>query len=82
MKTFPVVLSPNPALSESQQAIVAQDYAMTRGSVSVPVRKALLYYFQKRLRLDAVGALDGPQETPVVIANGKEFAHALKEASA
>ncbi|MGX9941916.1 WYL domain-containing protein [Bradyrhizobium denitrificans] len=81
-ETFPVVLSPNPALSGSQQSIVAQDYAMTSGSVSVPVRKALLYYFQKRLRLDAVGSLDGPQEAPVVIANREEFAHALSEAMA
>ena len=55
---------------------------MTSGSVSVPVRKALLYYFQKRLRLDAVGSLDGPQEAPVVIANREEFAHALSEAMA
>ena len=79
-ETFPVVLSPNPALSESQQSIVAQDYAMTGGNVSVAVRKALLYYFQKRLRLDAAHTLDGPQETPVVIWNREEFDHALAEA--
>ena len=71
-----VVLSPNPALSQSQQAVVAQDYNMTNGRVSVPVRKALLYYFQKRLRLDVAGALDGPHETPVVITNREEFAQA------
>jgi predicted DNA-binding transcriptional regulator YafY len=81
-ETFPVVLSPNPALSPSQRSIVAQDYNMTGDCVSVPVRKALLYYFQKRLRLDAAGALDGPRETPVVIANREEFAQALAEASA
>jgi predicted DNA-binding transcriptional regulator YafY len=81
-ETFSVVLTPNPVLSSGQQAVVAQDYNMNEGRACVSVRKALLYYFQKRLRLDAVGALDGPQETPVVIANRKEFAHALKEASA
>jgi hypothetical protein len=79
---FEVLLSPNPALSEGQRDVVAQDYAMTDGHVSVPVRKALLYYFQKRLRLDAKGALDLPQETPVVIANREEFAGALAEAMA
>lgn len=79
---FEVVLVPNPALSENQKAVVAQDYNMTEGRVPVPVRKALLYYFQKRLRLDAAGALDGPQESPVVIANNKEFAEALAEATA
>lgn len=79
---FNVVLSPNPALSKSQQAVVAQDYAMSDGSISVSVRKALLYYFQKRLRLDAIAALDGPHETPVVITNRDEFTHALAEAAA
>jgi hypothetical protein len=77
---FEVVLAPNPALSENQQAVVAQDFDMKDGRVSVPVRKALLYYFQKRLRLDVAGTLDGPQETPVVIANREEFAQALAEA--
>jgi predicted DNA-binding transcriptional regulator YafY len=79
-EAFSVVLSPNPALSKNQQTVVEQDYAMTDGRVSVSVRKALLYYFQKRLRLDAVGSLDGPQETPVVIANRAEFSQALAEA--
>ena len=81
-ETFLVVLSPNPALSQSQQSVVAQDYDMAGGRVSVPVRRALLYYFQKRLRLDSAGALDGPHETPVVITNREEFAQALAEATA
>ncbi len=49
---FSVVLIPNPALSADQQAIIAQDYCMEYGQIAVPVRKALLYYFRKRLRLD------------------------------
>jgi predicted DNA-binding transcriptional regulator YafY len=81
-ETFLVELSPNPALSQIQRSIIAQDYSMTRDRVSVPVRKALLYYFQKRLRLDATGAADRPGETPVVIANREEFARALAEAAA
>lgn len=81
-EAFEVVLSPNPALSEGQQAVVAQDYDMTDGRVSVAVRKALLYYFQKRLRLDAAGAKDRPEETPVIVANHEEFSEALAEASA
>jgi predicted DNA-binding transcriptional regulator YafY len=81
-ETFLVVLSPNPELSQNQRAVVAQDYDMKGDQVSVPVRKALLYYFEKRLRLDAVSALDAPHETPVVIANREEFAQALAEAAA
>jgi hypothetical protein len=76
-ETFMVVLSPNPALSKSQQEVVAQDYNMTGGSVSVPVRKALLYYFHKRLRLDAIKYFDSPRETHVIIKNHEEFAKAL-----
>lgn len=79
---FTVVLAPNPALSESQRKVVAQDYQMRGNRVAVPVRKALLYYFQKRLRLDGISALDGPHETPVVIENREDFTHALVEAMA
>lgn len=81
-ETFAVVLSPNPALAKNQQAVVAQDYNMKGDRLTIPVRKALLYYFHKRLRLDAVGASDGPQEMPVVITNRDEFAQAVAAAMA
>jgi hypothetical protein len=76
---FDVVLMPNPQLSPNQQSIVAQDYCMTGGKISIPVRKSFLYYFQKRLRLDVARALDNPRETPVVVENRDAFALALKE---
>lgn len=81
-ESFEVVLAPNPALSKAQQEVIAQDYNMNGGSVCVPVRKALLYYFRKRLRLDVAEVLDKPHETPVIIANRSEFAKALAEAMA
>ena len=73
-----------PALSESQRAVVAQDYEMKGGLAEVPVRKALLYYFQKRMRIDVdVGRqLDNPHEIPVVVANRADFDAALAEAMA
>ena len=76
-----IVLTPNPGLSESQQQVIALDYGMDNNERVLSVRKSLLYYFQKRLRLDVAGALDNPRETPVVIANREEFDQALKEAS-
>lgn len=79
---FTVELSPNPDLSESQQSVIAHDYAMRGGTVRVSVRKALIYYFQKRLRLDVADKLDNPHEIPVVVANRTEFDAALKEAMA
>jgi hypothetical protein len=77
---FPVSLSPNPRLSASQQEIIEQDFAMKDGEVAVPVRRALLYYFSKRLRLDVAGRFDDPREAPVVVKNRDAFDVALSEA--
>ena len=77
---FDVVLAPNPKLGENQRRVIAQDYAMPDGEISIPVRQALLYYFRKRLRLDVADVLDDPQETPVVVTNRAEFDRVLSEA--
>jgi WYL domain len=77
---FNVVLVPNPKLSRSQRSVVAQDYCMKGGKVSIPVRKSFLYYFQKRLRLDVAKIADNPRETPVVVQNENAFRHAVAEA--
>lgn len=77
---FSVVLVPNPELSTNQQIIVAQDYCMEDGRIAIPVRKSLLYYFRKRLRLDVAQALDNIREMPVVVENRDEFEVALAEA--
>jgi hypothetical protein len=76
---FNVILVPNRLLSKGQQDIIAQDYCMTKGQIAIPVRKALLYYFRKRLRLDVATAMDNARETPVVLANKKEFDRAILE---
>lgn len=75
---FQVVLIPNPALTSDRQEVVAQDFAMADGRVVVPVRRAMLYYFSKRLRLDL--ASSDPRETPVVVSNREEFDSALSGA--
>ncbi len=74
-----VLLIPNPAYTKSQKEIIALDYGMKHEEISIPVRKALLYYFKKRLRLDVAEALDEPKEAPIVIKNRKEFEAALAE---
>lgn len=73
---FSVVLAPNPKLNVSQRNVVAQDFAMESERVAVPVRRAMLYYFSKRLRLD-VPSQDNPHETPIVVANREAFDRAL-----
>lgn len=77
---FEVTLSPNPNIGENQRRVIAQDYGMRDDSVAIPVRRALLYYFRKRLRLDVADILDDPHETPVVVTNRAEFDAALAEA--
>jgi hypothetical protein len=74
---FEVVLIPNPKLAERQQETVARDYAMTNGCLRIPIRRALLYYFNKRLRLDVAETADHPKETPVILSNKAEFQRAL-----
>jgi hypothetical protein len=53
---------------------------MIEGRIAVPVRFALLYYFNKRLRLDVAERFDKPRERPVVVANQPEFEAALQKA--
>jgi predicted DNA-binding transcriptional regulator YafY len=77
---FTVSLCPNPQLSPNQQKIVAQDFAMSNGEIAVPVRRAMLYYFSKRLRLDVADRFDDPREAPVVIKNRDAFNIALADA--
>jgi hypothetical protein len=80
LEFFDVILVPNSKLSRNQQNVVAQDYCMEGGKVSIPVRKSFLYYFQKRLRLDVAHILDNPRESPVVVRNDKAFKLAIAEA--
>jgi hypothetical protein len=75
---FDVVLVPNPKLAESQRETIARDYEMVGGSLHIPVRRALLYYFNKRLRLDVADKADVPKETPIVLANKVEFQKAQR----
>lgn len=77
---FGVLLCPNPMLSDSQQKIVADDFGMTDGQVTIQVRRALLYYFNKRLRLDVGDAIERPSEAPVIVKNRTDFDLALEEA--
>ena len=77
---FEVVLQPNPDLADGQRRAVALDYNMIDGRIAVPVRFALLYYFNKRLRLDVAERFDKPRERPVVVANQAEFEAALQKA--
>ena len=81
MEYFSVILCPNPRLSISQQDVIAQDFSMEKGVAVVPVRRAMLYYFSKRLRLDLTENIDDPREAPVIVKNRIAFDAALSEAT-
>ena len=76
---FTIVLIPNPRLSVAQRKTIERDYGMKQNRCELRVRRALLYYFDKRLRLDIAEKQDRPKETPVVVSNRKEYDAALKE---
>jgi predicted DNA-binding transcriptional regulator YafY len=78
IQTFDVVLAPNPKLSPGQREAVGWEYDMPSGKTTLSVRRALLYYLKKRLRLDVDGDL--PAETPIVVANREAFESALADA--
>ncbi len=73
---FEVILEPNPSLPGTHRQTIALDYDMKDGRAVISVRCALLYYFEKRLRLDIDEKKDRPAEKPVRIANLKEFIEA------
>ena len=53
-------ISPHPKLAEAQQSVIAQDFCMVDGLLSIQTRAALAFYLIKRLNLD----LDERQITP------------------
>lgn len=72
-----VVLEPNPTLTDRERRTIAHDYDMPDGRVTVSVRIALLYYFNKRLRLDAAKTVDDPVVAPLAVVNHDEFMRAI-----
>ena len=70
---FDVVLKPNEAFSEAQKRTIELDYGMVDGRCVVPVRLALLYYFNKRMRLDVAERTDQPKERPIVVDNREAY---------
>lgn len=62
-------VGPHPELSTNQKRVIELDYGMENGSVTIPVRKALLYYALKRLGLDTDPAARKPQDQQIVLLN-------------
>jgi hypothetical protein len=78
---FDVMLVPNPKLSQAQQKTIERDYGMKDGRIELRVRRALLYYLDKRLRLDVAEKQDRPKGTPIIVANRNEYDATLRQLS-
>jgi hypothetical protein len=65
-------IGPHPALSASQQKVIALDYGMHGGSAKITVRKALLYYALRRLGLDTDPSARPPHKQQIILLNDLE----------
>lgn len=50
-KKISVVVKPNPYLTRDQQVIVAEDYGMVDGTLSIITRKALAHYYLRQMSI-------------------------------
>ncbi|WP_413874608.1 WYL domain-containing protein [Albidovulum sp.] len=77
---FDVVIGPHPALTESQQKVVAKDYGLDHGNGVLSVRYAMLFYVLKRLGLLGDAAKQSAYTQHIVTVNRKETEAALEKA--
>lgn len=77
MTDITLTIAPNPALSTSQQKIIALDYGMEDGSADLIVRRCMLYYALRRLGLDTDPAARRAQEQHIVLVNADEVFETL-----
>lgn len=81
---FDAIIISNPDLSPGQREAIEHDYGMTDGQCILPIRYALLYYFDKRLGADFAPSrlktqLGRTRETPILISNLDDYEAALLE---
>lgn len=70
--TVTLEIAPHPALGPAQSAAIARDYGISGTSVSITVRRSLLYYALKRLGFDVAPDARPPHEQQIVLVNRDE----------
>lgn len=68
-----VVLQANPRLKPHQRAAIEEDYAMAEHVLVLSMRKALLFYLEKHLRLDYPDESMPPEAKPLCAVNPEVF---------
>jgi hypothetical protein len=64
-----LVIAPHPKLTPSQARAIAVDYGIRGRSITLKVRRALLFYALKRLGLDIAPETRPPSEQHIVLRN-------------
>ncbi|MDF1822250.1 MAG: WYL domain-containing protein [Alcanivoracaceae bacterium] len=67
-----IKLVPDPRLSEAQQQLVARDYGMENGTLTITTRGALVSYILQQLRVDPSTAKSPPEAQQIVVSNTQE----------
>lgn len=62
-----IVIAPHHGLSSNQKEVIESDYGMTEGSLAVSVRKALVFYYLKMMRIEEDGTGGGTPEQQQII---------------
>ncbi len=59
-----VVIGPNPNYDTNKRLSIEHDYQMVKGEAKIHIRKAQLYYLNRRLNLDvnSDGSIDDKQQ--------------------
>ena len=68
-----VKIGPHPDLTDSQRRIIESDYGMVNGSVTIKVRSALYFYFEKQFRLDKECEARPAKEQQIILLNRDEI---------
>jgi hypothetical protein len=75
-----LVIAPHPGLTAAQARAIAIDYGIRGGSISLRVRRALLFYALRRLGLDVAADARPASEQHIVLVNRAEVEAARVQA--
>ncbi|MCL6417681.1 WYL domain-containing protein [Aestuariirhabdus sp. Z084] len=72
-QTIHIKIRPDSRLSPEQRNVVAQDYGMHRGQLSLKTRGALVQYVLKQMQIDPNSLDDDPRAQQIIISNIDEL---------
>lgn len=74
-------IAPHPGLTETQKKIIEQDYGMENGILTIRIRAALYFYFERKYKLDEGCEQKPPKEQQIILKNRDEIKKLLEQYS-